>query len=288
MKEVGIACYIDNTTDMLTEFGWLVKSWLYSGSWFTSDIVAFHHPNILPPALPRERGVTYVPLSPFVEKHPEWSDYPFINSIGFMSEPEAGILANYKYILKTDCDCFLTPYFPTLRPRLTTFGAGQYTRVPSVTVRLAQVAEKWKIEPIFTNIGSTVMGFSNRVLMYSQIHLEYCRKLRTEEFTEEELKREGLGEWPGWYKGVLSMYAGQLAAQAYFGMAMNIGGLDCHCMSHDPISPSDYHIHAWHSYEHFSKLNWRKGKYRGYDMDNLDITRIADYCLWIAGEGLCE
>jgi hypothetical protein len=285
MKDTAVTCYIDNSKNIRNEYEWLYKSWLYSGSWLTSDIVAFHHPDIHSALLPQDQGVTYIPLKPFSEKYPQWEDYKFINSIGFMAEPEAGVLANYKYVLKTDCDCFLTPYFPTLRPRLTTFGAGQYTQIPNVTTRLMGVAERWKINPVFTNVGATVMGLANKVMMYSLIHLEYCRKLREEEFPDQDFLADDLGDWPGWFFGVLSMYAGQLAAQKYFGQSMNIGGLDVHCMCHDQISPSDYHIHAWHSYQHFSKLNWRLGKYRLHDFDKLDMTKISDYCLWIAGPG---
>lgn len=278
-KDVCIACYIDNDKNIQEEFQWLLKSWRYSGSWLMSDIIAFHHPDVPPWMLTQEQGVTYVPLVAHADKHNEWADYRFINSIGYMTEPEAGILATYRYIMRTDCDCFLTPYFPTLRPRLTTFGAGQYAHGPGVTQRLADIAEKWGFYPVFNNVGSTVMGESSRVIVYSNIQLEYCRKLREEEFPD------GPGEWPGWYIGVMSMYAGQLAAQSYFGLSMNVGGLDCHCLSHDAIGPQDYHIHAWHTYEHFSKFNWRAGKYQTYDMASLDITKMADYCLWIAGPG---
>lgn len=279
MKKVGIACYIDNDADIQQEFKWLVKSWQCSGSWLMSDIIAFHHPYVAPWATPVEHGVIYVPLTAHADKYDYWKDYRFINSIGYMAEPEAGVLAKYDYILRTDCDCFLTPYFPTLRPRLTTFGAGQFASGPGVTQRLADIAEKWGILPVFSNVGSTVFGTPSKVMTYSNVQLEFCKKLREEEFTD------GPGEWPGWWFGTLSMYAGQLAANAYFGTSLNIGGLDCHCLSHDVISPQDYHIHAWHTYEHFSKFNWRSGKYRVYDQSKLDITKIADYCLWIAGDG---
>lgn len=279
MKDVAITCYIDNEPNILAEFGWLAQSWLLSGSWMAADIVAFHHPAAPIAPLPQDPGITYIPLAPFSEATPGWADYPFINSVAFLTTREAGILARYEYVLRTDCDCFLTPHFPTLRPRLPAFGAGQYAGEPSVAIRLAGIAERWGIKPVFNNIGSSVMGRSNQVLVYAQIHLEYCRRLRDEEF------QDGPGKWPGWWRGVLSMYAGQLAAQSYFGLAMTIGGLDVHCLAHEPISPQDYHIHAWHSFEHFSKFNWRQGKYRGYDMAKLDRNRIADYCLWIAGPG---
>ena len=278
-KEVAVTCYIDNNINTIDEFRWLYNSWLKSGSWLMSDIVAFHHPQIQEFMLPKDNNITYIPLMPHIEKYPEWNNYSFINSIGYLTEPEAKALAKYKYILRTDCDCFLTPYFSTLKPRLTMFGAGQYASEPDVAIKLMSIAKEWGIKPAFNNIGSTVFGETQWVLIYSSIHLEYCKRLSEEAF------KDGNGVWPGWYRGVLSMYAGQLAAQSYFGLAMTIGGLDVHCVAHEDISPQDYHIHAWHSFDHFSKFKWRKGEYVDYDMGKVDKTKIADYCLWIAGFG---
>jgi len=279
MKEIAITCYVDNNKDILNEFKWLYKSWIISGSFLFSDMVVFYNPAIDCSVFPKETDIVYIPLQPLTEKDSYWSFYPFINNVYFLTTPDAGYLAKYKCILKTDCDCFLTPYFKDLKPRLTTFGAGQFAHKSGVVVRLALIAERWGIKPIFNNVGSSVMGMTNQVMTYSQIQLNFCKKLNDEEF------ESGDGTWPNWYRGVLSMYAGQLAAQSYFGYAMNIGGLDCHCMSHDPISPQDYHIHAWHSYDHFSKFKWRKGEYKDYDMSKIDRTRLADYCLYIAGKG---
>ena len=286
MIDTAISVYIDNSQNQLTEFGWLYKSWLLSGSWRTSKIVAFYHPEIRLEFMPKDNDIEYIPLFPLSQQIEEWKDYPFINSIWYLTTPEASILTKYLYVLKTDCDCFLTPFFPNLRPRLAQFGAGMFSTEIDVTTRLIGIAKKWGITPVFNNIGSTFMSYSDIALHYAQIQMEYCRKLKAEEFLD------GYGTWPGWYQGVLTMYAGQLAANSVFNFGMNIGGLDVHCMSREPISPQDYHIHAWHSNGFFSKHAWRNGEYRNYDMASLNKTKISDYCLWIAGakpeEKKCE
>jgi hypothetical protein len=279
MKDTAIAVYIDNTEYQTTEFGWLYNSWLLSGSWRMSNIVAFHHPAISHDVLPKDNDIEYIPLVPLTEREPEWEEYPFINSIWYLTTPDAAILTKYKYVLRTDCDCFLTPFFPNLRPRLAQFGAGMFATETDVIIKLIEIAKKWGITPVFNNIGSTFMAYNNTALHYAQIHMEYCRKLKAEEF------KDGYGAWPGWYQGVLTMYAGQLAACAVFNYGMTIGGLDVHCMSQEQMSPQDYHIHAWHTNGYFSKHKWREGGYRDYDMNALDKTSIADYCLWIAGPG---
>ncbi|HEY6022263.1 MAG TPA: hypothetical protein VIY48_21115, partial [Candidatus Paceibacterota bacterium] len=208
----------------------------------------------------------------------EWADYPFINSAYFLTTPEAAeVLSGYRYLFKTDNDVFLTPYFPTLQPRLAMFGVGLYALHPLVAARLVQIAAQWGITPVFNNIGSTFMAESSIGLQYAQIHMEYCRKLKMDEF------KDGYGEWPGWFFGVLTMYAGNLAANAVFGTGLTMGGIDVHCMARQKMCATDYHIHAFHTYDFFSKFNWRNGEYRNYDMSTLDKENIADYCLWIAG-----
>ena len=278
MKDTAIATYIDNNANLITEFGWLYKSWLYSGSWRKSRIVAFYNPEINPFKLPHDSDIIYIPSMPLSELDETWKDYKFINSTYFLTTPEAKELLNYKYVLKTDNDVFLTPFFQNLRPRLATFGIGLYALEPIVAARLAQVAAKWGIKSVFNNVGSSLMAHTDRVLNYAQLHMEYCKKLRADEFPD------GVGEWPNWYFGVLTMYAGNLAANAFFGTGLTMGGLDVQCMSNEIMCETDYHIHAWHTFEYFSKFHWREGKYKGYDLNSLDKNRISDYCLWIAGE----
>lgn len=279
MRDVAVVTYIDNNQNLLNEFQWLYKSWKYSGSDKTSRLVAFYNPTIEQNRLAADLDVTYIPSEPLISREKAWAYYPFINSVYYLTTPEAAGLAEFKYLLRTDNDCFLTPNFPNLRPRLATFGVGMYSQVSAVVIRLAQIAEEWNITPSFNNIGSTFMMYSGLALQYCQLQMEYCRKLDQDGFPT------GMGEWPGWYKGVLTMYAGNLAANAFFGMGLTLGGLDCHCMSQDRMCATDYHIHAWHTYDYFSKFDWRNGKYRDVDMSKLDPTKIADYCLFIAGVG---
>lgn len=276
MIDTAIVTYIDDNVNLIQEFNWLHDSWVYSDSWKTSEIVAFYNPKV---ESDLSVGVEYIPLSPLTETDTIWQDYPFINSVWYLTTPEARVLEKYKYVLRTDGDCFLTPYFPLLRPRLATFGIGMYAQMPEVVIRLAQIADKWKILPNFNNVGSTLMAHSDKILEYSALQFEFCKKLRQEEF------KDGYGKWPEWYYGVLSMYAGNLAANAFFGTGLTLGGLDVHCMSQDPMCSTDYHIHAWHTYDDFSKFKWRNGEYKDWNLETLDKSIISNYCLWIAGTG---
>lgn len=282
MKDTAVVTYIDDNQNLINEFGWLHRSWRYSGSDKTSQLIAFYNPTIEHEKLPDDPDIVYIPSEPLTYKEHKWSGYPFINSVYFLTTPEAAKLAEYKYILCTDNDCFLTPNFPNLRPRLATFGIGLYAQVPEVVIRLAQIAEKWDILPQFNSIGSTFIACADLALQFKQLHMEYCRRLLRDEFTA------GVGQWPGWFMGVLTMYAGNLAANAFFGTGLVMGGLDCHCMAQAPMCSTDYHIHAWHTYDYFSKFHWRNGEYKDVDMTKLNPNIIADYCLLVAGAGPCE
>jgi hypothetical protein len=280
-KGVAVTTYIDNKAELHSEFWWLFRSWEYSKSDDVSDLVAFVNPAVDLRLLPAARkGLYYVPLEPLTAKESRWNDYPFINSIYFLTSSEArDCLRDYIYVMRTDNDCFLTRHFPMLRPRLATFGIGLYSQVPQVAGKLVELCGKWGIIPQFNNVGSTFISFTEQALAYNQVHMDYCERLLADEF------QGGPGEWPGWFKGVLSMYAGNLAANAFFGANLVLGGLDCHCMSGDYMCSTDYHIHAWHTWDYFSKFRWRNGEYMETDFAKLDVWRISDYCLAIAGPG---
>lgn len=273
MKDVAVCTYLDNNDRHIKEFNWLYRSWNLSGSWMSSDLVVFHHPGVTI----HNKDVITIPLVPLTASDPKWSDYPFINSVYFLTALEAEFLKRYKYVMRTDHDVFLTPNFPKLRPRLATFGLGMYSQSIEAVNKLNSVAERWGVVPTFNNVGSTLIAYSNIVIQYCKLHLEYCNRLLKEEFSNFT------GTWPGWFKGVLSMYAGNLAANAFFGTGLTFGGLDVHCMSHDKMCNTDYHIHAWHTTEDFSKFKWHNGEYSHLDSDALNKTIISNYCHFIAG-----
>jgi len=278
MIDVGITVYLDDNIMSIIEFGWLYQSWIYTGCYEMSDIIVFHNPKLKKELLPKHENIIYAPLVPLSETDEEWAYYPHINGTWFLTTKEATFITKYKYILRTDPDCFLTSNFKNLRPRLALFGLSAFTKRPDVTEKLLRISTDWGIDQYYINIGGTIMTFSDDVINFSNLQLEYCEKLRDEEF------KEGFGEWPGWYKRVINMYAGQLAANAVFSNNMILGGLDVFCMSDDEICPQDYHIHAWQTWNYFSKMRWHKGEYDNVDCDKLNKNIISDYCMWIAGK----
>jgi len=276
--DTAITVYLDNDERSILEIGWLCRSWIYSGSNEMSDIIIFYNPSIDKNLLPTEDGIEHVPMIPLTERGYEWTYYPHINGTFYLTAPEAAFITKYRYVLKTDNDVFLTKHFKNLRPRLATFGTSGYSADPSVAHNLIRIAEEWGITLTFIGVGATIMAQSEDVITYAKTQFEYAKRLRAEEFPDGE------GEWPGWYLHVLNMYAGCLASNKVFGNSMVLGGLDVWCMSQDPICNTDYHIHAWHTDDHFSKLKWHEGMYENWDMCGIDENKVSDYCLLIAGK----
>jgi len=278
-KEVAVATYLDNHIKCVYEIRWLINSWRYSKSSDISDIIIFYNPQIAEELMPaQENGLIFIPLLPISRTTNEWGEYHRVNSIWYPTTKEGEILRDYKYTLLSDTDCFLTKSFVGFRPRLATFGINAYASEPAVLQRLIQICRKYGIKQHFINATSGIMAYSKHVIEYSKLRYNVAKKLRDTEFPD------GIGAWPGWYAGITNMYSSHVAANMYFGMGYNLGGIDCMSMCEDPISSNDYHIHAFHTYQDFSKLNWYDGKYNETDFSKLNPEIIKDYCLLMAGK----
>lgn len=276
MKTTAIVTYVDDAPWQLDEFSWLYKSWLFSNCRRTSDIIVFCHPTIAS-ELPDHAGIRIIPYVPLTERESMWSCYGYINSIEYLCSPEAEkVVDGYDYVLRTDNDVFLTEHFTDLRPRLPLFGSGSYVMTEEVARKLSQIARKLELNYAYVhNVGSTILATPDYVIAFSKRQLKLCRYLATNEFSEE-------GGWPGWFRGVITMYAGELAANDLFGIGISRMGLDCMSMSDESIGSTDFHIHAFHTHQDFSKIAWREGKYASTDLSKLDLTKINEYCLFIA------
>lgn len=277
MKSVAVVTFVDDNPFLIEEFSWLYKSWIYSGSYRCSDLVVFCHP-AAKDKLVQDKNLMYVPMMPLSRTDASWTTYPFVNSVHFLTTEVASFIEKYEYVLRTDNDTFLTHNFVGLRPRLALFGMGAYVREEVADRKLPELAKKFKLNYCYIrNVGSTIFYKSSRVILYSKHQLALCKLIRDTEF-----KEDNAGTWPGWFSGTLTMYAGELAANDIFDYGIYLGGLDCMSMSSDEIGSNDYHIHAYHTNQYFSKLKWREGSYKDIDRNKLNVDRMNDYCMFIA------
>jgi len=102
------------------------------------------------------------------------------------------------------------------------------------------------------------------------------RELLTTEF------KNFTGEWPGFFRGVTSLYASEIAINHLIdSIFINAESLDFNSNSKDNISLHS-HIHFTHCTDMFSKHAFLQGDYDTVDASSLDKTIVSEYCLYCA------
>lgn len=280
-KTLGVLVYIDATHEMLEDFSWLYKSWIHSGNWRTSDLIVSCNPAIID-RIPDEPGVLKFPVAPYSQPGTDWEGYPFINSLACLIGPHTQALAGrYSHFLRTDADVFLTPNLVNFRPNVAVHGRGRYADAAEVRVRMTEFAARAGLQHhgVF-NCGHSLMAGSREVLFFVEEQLKVCHML-LDEF------RDDPGQWPGWCRNVLTMYAAELVANHYWSIFLQFGMhflLDYETNLHTEIARSNVvHAHAMHiTGERWSKFDHRAGAYADFDLSTLDVGKVCDYCHWIA------
>ncbi|VXC97482.1 conserved hypothetical protein [Burkholderia sp. 8Y] len=281
--DLGILVYIDNSEQMLEEFGWLYKSLIYSGVLETGGIIAVCHPGI-EERLPADSRIEIISSVPYAERDAQWNGYGYINSVANLAEPAVNeACSRFEYILKTDCDTFVTPALRHFRPSGLCTGFGAYAYDASVRARLSDISARWGYPHTgLHNVGASLLGPSEYLRNYLTAQTDACNRLLDEEF------REFQGEWPGWCKQVLTMYAGELALRSTYPQACSLGLLDHFSFADRKLGSDVLHIHAWHTDTYWSKHRYRNGEYDHMALEEIDTRKISGYCHWLAAAPLEE
>ncbi|AIY41128.1 hypothetical protein LT85_1970 [Collimonas arenae] len=275
--DLGVVVYVDNKKETIEEFHWLYKSMIYSGLFARSDLIAVCHPDAIG-ALPKDEKITVIPSAPYADNNSEWAGYGYINSVANLCQPAVlEICKKYEFILKTDCDTFVTPAMVDFRPSGLCFGFGGYAYDEQVRKKLTECSLRWGFPHSgLHNVGASLLGPSEFVSNFILAQMDYCQKLLREEFHEFQ------GEWPGWCKNVLTMYAGELALRRTYPQQCSIGFLDHFPHVGRALGSDVLHIHAWHTEEYWSKRDFRAGKYAHIPLDEIDRATLGGYCHWLA------
>lgn len=278
-KTLGVMAYIDHSAHMIEDFTWLYKSWIYSGNWKTSDLIIVHHPDVAGHLPQGEAGVITIPCHPFAVPGSVFEGYPFINSIACLSGPHIDpIAAAYPYLLRTDADVFLTAHLADFRPHYAVHGRGLYHRTDEFREGMLDFCRRHGVaHRNHFGCGHSLLGPAELVMHMVQ---------RQTYWTEMVLKDFGerTGAWPGWFRGVASMYAAEIVANESYVAFLYNGReriLDVESYSVDRIDKLVYHIHAIHTEDYFSKERYRLGEYQHIDVESLDRDIIREYCHWI-------
>lgn len=275
----AIAVYVDANPALVFQTLGLIESLRYVAD-PTTDLVIFgpQGPLMDMPDLPFVKKV----MQPQFHLLPHWHGYAFINSIACMVADGSEILTHYDHVLRSDVDVFLTPAWRDFHPTTFVTGRGAYSNSDNVRQKTIDVANRLGFKHRGRhNIGSTWYGPTEMVREACRVSLTAAFHLLNDDFRHEA------GAWPDWYRGVTSMYAGEIAVNHVVPEAMleeRPDLLDYGSTSAESVMVAP-HIHCWHTDETFSKFAFQRGKYDHLEEKDLDLGVIRDYCTAMAVRG---
>ena len=266
----AVVIFMEKKRDLLLQFGCLYTSLKQIQSKDT-DLVVFGTKEVLA-LLPDD----CVKLECEKANHPpELLKYPRINSIYCFTSENAKELENhYDVILRTDVDTFLTPAWNHYYPTTYTVGKGEYATYQIVKDNIKRVASELGLNHQgLHNLGATHYGETKLVIDVSTLAVTIAKHLLTKEFKVDK------GKWPYWYGGVINMYSNEIAVNHLIrDVSIDRTQLDFESTSSDSVM-NHAHLHCWHTDNVFSKFKFAAGKYDKLATDNLDRSKIKDYCL---------
>lgn len=271
----AIVCYVDKSRYIETEFTWLFKTWYGWRLCDEYDLVVFKHPDVELPY--KHDKLKEINMDTFTKQDP-WKTYPWVNSFAMFLDAE-WMRDAYTHIMRTDADVFLTENMRKLNPDKVMFGRGAYhfdDQHNNVKSHLDDIQRRWSLnDNSLRHVGSTIFGPSKHVIDYSNLQYRLTKQIVEEEFADGE------GKWPGWYRGVSSMYGGYLAANQLFNASQTkMWVLDDHPYG-ATIDKSMLHIHAWPGDGVFCKHRHHDRPYDKLELTDMPTT-TDKYCQWIA------
>jgi len=277
MIEKAIAVYVDADDRIISEFSWLWKTWKYHKLNEEYDLVVYHHPDA-EERLSVFKGIIKIEM-PSIRMA---DDYIFLKSHYFCMDEWSNPLTKYKYLMKTDCDVFLTERLKGYSPKKLLVGQGSYYD-PSDTLKynfIKGIADEFDFKYRgMTNIGDSFFGKTKHVL--SSV---ICQALLTEHLLNTKFKKNQICPESGFNKGIASMIAGEVTINSIFSaQTVLLYALDYMCWESDEICSDTLHIHAWHTGKKFSKHAFLKGEYNDWVVDEKDMYKdAASYCQFFA------
>lgn len=313
----AIAVYLDNNSKMITEFSWLYKTWILNNLNEEWDLVVYYNPTIERDKVSIFAGIKAVPMPPI-----RMSDkYPFLNSHYFCLPPFNQHLRNYEFLMKTDCDVFLTHNLRNFDVGQNKFyyGAGgwyptdtekQNAQVQWIANHLIPKIKHFKSEfsgncvlnyKYLTSVGASYMGSSSSVLQVTKLQAELTEELLKNHFGKSSFVKDSPGGLlrdnvhqriigPGLHEGIASMIAGEIAVNSIFTAQHVVPySLDTKCWEYTALSSNVLHIHAWHTTQEWSKHDFFNKKYENWAVPYENrLDNCANYCHWVATTPMSE
>lgn len=278
MIEKAIAVYLDNLDKIEEEFSWLYKTWLLYSLDKEFDLVVYYSPDA------KDRLEKYTGIKPVEMGAVRYSNvYKFLKSHYFCLDEYNEPLKKYKYLFKTDCDVFLTKNLKNFTPSKLMIGQGGfYDQTDEKKINFIKKIAK-ELNLTYNNmsgVGASFFGETRAVLNLVKVQIYLTEYLLLNCFKN----KNGIDEESGFHVGISSMIAGELAVNASFAnQHINLYTLDSKCWESTKIGSDVIHIHAWHSYQTWSKHSYFNGEYKDKIVNFEDaFDNASNYCHWIA------
>ena len=289
-KEKAIAVYLDDNDKNEEELSWLYKSWIFNSLDSEIDLIVYYNPKA-ENRINNFKGIISIPMDPIRRS----SDYPFLNSHYFCLDPYNKPLLKYKYLMKTDCDVFLTKNLKSYTPsdKMLVGHGGYYSSVDNEPILnwmkqelIPDINKKMKYKWEHRNIilvGASFFGKTKWV-----VNTVNDQAILTENILDYFGDKKRIG--PGVSRGIASMLAGEIVINTrYTNQQILLWALDSTCWEDKPISSDVLHIHGWHTDKKWSKHSFFKGKYKEWKVKFSDaMNNRANYCQWIASSSIEE
>lgn len=269
----AIAVYLDDSDKAEIELTWLHKTWILYCLDEEFDLVVYYNPSAKNRILKFEKIISIeMPYIRLAEK------YKFLNSHYFCREEWREPLKKYKYLLKTDCDVFLTENIKGYVPSTFMVGQGGYYNQADFE-KIEYIKKLSKYFGLHYNsmpgIGASFFGKT-----YDVLNIVDKQAYITEILITDYFKKEGCP----FDAGVASMIAGEVIINGCFSnQHVSLYTLDGKCWENSKIGSDVIHIHAWHTKSRWSKHEYFAGSYNSWKVSLDDsFKNAANYCHWIA------
>lgn len=265
---------------MEIELSWLYKTWALHRLDQEYDLVIYHNPTASH-RLVNFQNTVNIPMAPIRMA----TEYKFLNSHYFCTKGYDEPLKSYAYLMKTDCDVFLTSNLMGHTPTKLQIGEGGYYKQgdeKSISI-IKQISKSLGLGyNHMPSIGASFFGKTKDVL-----NLTSSQVMITEYLLKNWHRIEGIKIFK---KGIASMIAGEIAVNHCFNnQHVALYTLDTLCWRTRQISKEILHIHAWHSEIAWSKHDFFAGKYSNWSVSQSEAyDNAANYCQWIATTPLEE
>jgi hypothetical protein len=216
------------------------------------------------------------------------TEYGFLNSHYFCLDEWSEPLKEYDFLLKTDCDVFLTHNLIGYTPSKLHVGQGNYYNSENIKKIdfIKKICDNFNFKyKHMSNIGASFFGRTDYVL-----YIVKNQALITEHILKNYFIESDIDDESGFHKGISSMIAGEVIVNAGFSQQhVSLYTIDSKCWESTLIGSDVLHIHAWHTTQKWSKHQFFNGDYNDWVVDEKDMNKSAsDYCQFFANLNIEE